>query len=243
MGIWDGVQFKMNRLADTNGSYGTEDQVLTCNADLQIEWADASGGGGGIGGSISNTQVAFGSTTAGEITGSARVTFVEGSNVSTFKVGDSSGELQSQVKVEQTNVSNSRARVTLSKNNNDIGYLEIAGNSTDFNVVATNRLVLESDSSDIILTPSSGNAVAINLSSADTGSALHVGGRTVSDNGVQVGTEASTTAVEALAGTLRYRTLIGASGGFSYSYIEMCMQTDNTVWSWVTIEVNRWTQS
>ena len=103
-------------------------------------------------------------------------------------------------------------------------------------------MVIASDSSQpIIMAPATG--VGIGLTSIDTNAGLHVEERIVGNKGIQVGNEDSTTAVQSLEGTLRYNYVEGAVGAFSYSHIEMCMQTDNSTWSWVTIETNRWTQN
>jgi hypothetical protein len=241
-----GTRFKFDMLEDSVGSLGTNGQVLTrvgTESSKQVEWTTPSGGGGDIGGSITNTQVAFGDTTANDIKGSANITFVEdatGSGISTFSVGG--GEGQSIINAEQENTGTARARVQVSKNGVVRGYLECTGSSTDFNITAAARLVLASDVSQPIgLVP--GTGVAIGLSSVDTDAGLHVDKRIVGNKGIQVGNEDSTTAVQSLEGTLRYNYVEGAVGAFSYSHIEMCMQTDNSTWSWVNIETNRWTQN
>jgi len=234
------IQFTMDRLKDADRVIGTTGQVLTSNGTNGIKWETPSGGGGSIGGSITNTQVAFGDTTANDIKGSANITFSETATVTTFNVGGSLA--QSVIQANQSNSGTSRARIQVSKNGVTRGYLECSGSSTDLNVTAANRLVLSSDSSQpIIMAPATG--VGIGLTSIDTNAGLHVEERIVGNKGIQVGNEDSTTAVESLEGTLRYNYVEGAVGAFSYSHIEMCMQTDNSTWSWVTIETNRWTQN
>lgn len=238
-----GTRFKFDMLEDSSGSLGTNGQVLTrvgVENSKQVEWATPSGGGGDIGGSITNTQVAFGDTTANDIKGSANITFVEdatGTGISTLSVGG--GEGQSIINVEQENTGTSRARVQVSKNAAVRGYMECTGSSTDFNIASVDRLVITSaNSQPIIMTPATG--VGVGLFTVDSGAGIHSENRIVSNAGIQVGDEDSTTAVESLSGTLRYRTVAGASGAYSYSHIDMCMQTDNAVWSWVNIETNRW---
>ena len=238
-----GTRFKFNMLEDSSGSLGTTGQVLTrvgTETSRQVEWATPSGGGGDIGGSITNTQVAFGDTTANDIKGSANITFVEdtsGTGISTLSVGG--GEGQSIINAEQTNTGTSRARIQVSKGGAVRGYMESSGSSTDFNIVAANRLVLASSATQPIgMSP--GTGVAIGLSSVDTDAGLHVDDRIVGNKGIQVGNEDSTTASEALAGTWRYRNTVGASGAYSYSHVDMCMKTDNSTWTWVNIETNRW---
>lgn len=238
-----GTRFKFDMLEDSSGSLGTNGQVLTrvgVESSKQVEWATPSGGGGDIGGSITNTQVAFGDTTADDIKGSANITFVEdtsGTGISTLSVGG--GEGQSIINVEQENIGTARARVQVSKNGAVRGYMECSGSSTDFNISSADRMSISSaNAQPILMSPATG--VGIGLNGIDTGAGLHVDDRIVSNAGIQVGDEDSTTAVESLSGTLRYRTVAGASGAYSYSHIDMCMQTDNAVWSWVNIETNRW---
>ena len=234
------IQFTMDRLKDTDRSIGTTGQVLTSNGTSGVKWETPSGGGGDIGGSITNTQVAFGDTTANDITGSANVTFVEdatGAGTCTLSVGGSEG--QAIINAEQENTGTSRARVQVSKNGAVRGYLECTGSSTDFNITAEHRMVLSSESTQPIgMSP--GTGVAIGLSTVDTDAGLHVDKRIVGNKGIQVGEETSTTATEALAGTWRYRTVVGATGAYSYSHVDMCMKTDNSTWTWVNIETNRW---
>lgn len=237
------IQFTMDRLKDSDRSIGTSGQVLTSGGTQGITWETPSGGGGDIGGSITDTQVAFGDTTANDIKGSANVTFVEdtsGTGISTFSVGG--GEGQSIINAEQENTGTARARIQVSKNNIERGWLECSGSSTDFNVTAVDRMAIASGNAQpIIMAPATG--VGIGLTSIDTNAGLHVEERIVGNKGIQVGNESSTAAVEAIAGTFRYRTLEGAVGAYSYSYVDMCMQTDNAVWSWVNIETNRWIQN
>ncbi len=68
---------------DSNNSPGTSGQVLS-STGTGTDWVDASGGGGGIGGSIANTQVAFGNSSS-EITGDADFNFDVSTN--TLRVG------------------------------------------------------------------------------------------------------------------------------------------------------------
>jgi len=237
------VQFTMDRLLDTNKAIGTTGQVLTSNGTAGIKWETPSGGGGDIGGSITNTQVAFGDTTANDIKGSANVTFVEdatGSGISTFSVGGGQG--QSIINAEQENTGTARARVQVSKNGSVRGWLECSGSSTDFNITSEHRMAISSSNSQPIIF-SAAAGVGIGLTNVDAGAGLHVDERIVSNEGIQVGNEDSTAAVQSLEGTLRYNYVEGAVGAFSYSHIEMCMQTDNSTWSWVNIETNRWTQN
>ena len=239
-----GIQFTMDRLKDTDRVIGTAGQVLTSNGNAGVKWETPSGGGGGsIGGSITNTQVAFGDTTAGDIKGSANVTFTDdatSTGISTLNVGG--GYAQSIINCEQLNSGTARARVQVSKNGVTRGWIECSGSSTDFNVTSENRLLIASNGSQpIIMAPDTG--VGIGLTNIDTDAGLHVKERIVGDKGIQVGVENSTAAVESLEGTLRYNYVEGAVGAFSYSHIEMCMQTDNSTWSWVNIETNRWTQN
>ena len=237
------IQFTMDRLLDTDRAIGTVGQVLTSNNTGGVKWETPSGGGGAIGGSITNTQVAFGDTTANDIKGSANVTFVEttsGNGISTFSVGG--GEAQSIINAEQKNTGTSRARVQVSKGGAVRGYMESTGSSTDFNIAAINRMAISSNSGQpILMSPATG--VGIGLNGIDTDAGLHVDDRIVGNKGIQVGNEDSTAASEALAGTWRYRNTVGASGAYSYSHVDMCMKTDNSTWTWVNIETNRWITS
>ncbi len=85
----DGAVDLVDSKLKIGNSYGTDGQVLTSTGS-GIAWENAGGGGGGIGGSITAGQIAFGATTADEIEGTANFTFDSTNNIltgaSTWKI-------------------------------------------------------------------------------------------------------------------------------------------------------------
>eukprot|EP01048_Picozoa_sp_COSAG05_P005759 COSAG05_NODE_351_length_10910_cov_25.021645_8_plen_657_part_00 len=89
----DGAVDLVDSKLKIGNSYGTDGQVLTSTGS-GIAWENA-GGGGGIGGSITDNQVAVGATTANEIEGYSDFTY--NASTDTLTVGekiDSSGTSQ-----------------------------------------------------------------------------------------------------------------------------------------------------
>ena len=67
---------------------GANDYVLTAQTDGSTAWAASGGGGGGFTGSLTDTQLAFGDTTADSIQGSARLTFEPSGTGATLTIGE-----------------------------------------------------------------------------------------------------------------------------------------------------------
>jgi len=80
----DGAVDLVDSKLKIGNSYGTDGQVLTSTGS-GIAWENA-GGGGGIGGSITDNQVAVGATTANEIEGSSDFTY--NASTDTLTVGE-----------------------------------------------------------------------------------------------------------------------------------------------------------
>ena len=216
----------------TGTAYGTSGQVLTSAGNASPTWTTPSSGGG-IGGSIAATQLAFGSATADEITGSAEATFLESVGKTLLQVGSTSGKAQSIININQTNDNTSRARLELSKNTSTRGFLGIENASTDVTLYSDANLVLDSDGDDVIITTQGTSNVGVG--NTTPGHKLDVTGRIKASKGLQVGEETSTTANAASEGTIRYRGAISV-GSKTVSVVEMCMQVSATpTYAWEAI--------
>ena len=213
------------------GSPGTAGQVLSSTV-TGTDWVTPSSGGG-IGGSIASTQIAFGSATADEITGSAEATFLESAGKTLLQVGSTGGKAQTLININQTNNNSSRARLELSKNTLTRGFLGIENASTDVTLYSNDNLVLDSDGDDVIITTQSTSNVGVG--NTTPGHKLDVTGRIKASKGLQVGEETSTTANAASEGTIRYRGAISV-GSKTVSVVEMCMQVSATpTYAWEAI--------
>ena len=216
----------------TGTAYGTSGQVLTSAGNASPTWTTPSSGGG-IGGSIASTQLAFGSATADEITGSAEATFLESAGKTLLQVGSTGGKAQSIININQTNNDTSRARLELSRNTSTRGFLGIEYASTDVTLYSNDNLVLDSDGDDVIITTQSTSNVGVGNTTPDH--KLDVTGRIKASKGLQVGEETSTAANAASEGTIRYRGAISV-GSKTVSVVEMCMQVSATpTYAWEVI--------
>ena len=223
------IQFTMDRLKDTDRVIGTSGQVLTSYGTSGVKWVTPSGGGGGIGGSITAGQVAFGDTTADEITGSSSLTFT-GSN--TLEIVNSA--------------TGSTANLVLNKGNfgtgtivmQDLGAtkLEInCGSSNDSFIAASGSLTLSAASaSNPYIIMASASASRVGIGSTLPQSKLQVNG------GIQMADDTAGANLSAKAGTLRYREVEVAGTGNSNSYVQMYMRTGASTYDWTTIIRNNW---
>jgi len=216
------------------GLNATNNQVLTYNATAGGFKAAAGGGGGGIGGSITAGQVAFGATTADEITGSSALTFTSSN---TLEI-DNSGSTGSTPNLVLNKGSFGTSKILMQ--NAGVTKLDINCSSSDDSFIsASGSLTLSAASATnphIIM--ASASTAKVGIGNTFPGEKLDVTGRIKASAGVQVGNETSTTAIAGLVGTIRYYT--ATIGSFDYSYVDMCMQTDTATYEWVNILTNRW---
>ena len=211
----------------------------TSSQFLMADGSTSTGGGGGIAGGITATQVAFGATTTDEIAGSAEATFLESVGKTMLQVGSTGGKDQTLININQANNNTSRARLELSKNTLTRGFLGIENASTDVTLYSNYNLVLDSDGNDVIITTQTASNVGVGNTSPTE--KLDVTGRIKASKGVQVGIEADGDAAAGLVGTIRYREVNTAGvPGTRYSYTDMCMRTDTSTYEWVNIVTNRW---
>ena len=73
----------------------SNDYVLTAQTDGSTAWAETGGGGGTITGSIADTQVAYGDTTADSIQGSSSFTYDDTNKILSISAGTGTPTLQS----------------------------------------------------------------------------------------------------------------------------------------------------
>ena len=232
---------------DSNNSAGSNGQVLSStNSGTTTAWVNASSGGG-IGGSIAATQVAFGDTTADEINGVSTFTYSDSGGIEALSLGDATNGQQTNFNLSHPNTGSTRARYNLYAGTNLRGYLQSANTGGEVTLLSNANLVLSGgtkvtidggSTSDIVIASASGSNVGIgNTSPAEK---LDVIGRIKASKGVQVGEETSTGATSGLVGTFRYRTYSDAT--FDYSAIDVCMQDGAGAgdYSWVNIVTKRW---
>jgi len=139
-----------------SGSPGTSGQVLSSTGS-GTAWVAASGGGGGIGGSIAATQVAYGDTTSNEITGD-----------STFFYDVLNGLTIGDAAINGTNAilnlnkgPAGQARINLKSEGVTALTMQLDG-SEDAYVTAVNNLILDCGSTDdITMASSSSSGVGI----------------------------------------------------------------------------------
>jgi hypothetical protein len=235
------IQFTMDRLKDTDGLIGTTGQVLTSYERQGVKWTTPSSSGGTIGGATVENQVSFGSATASAITSVSTFTHTEDSLVETLSLGGTAiaTRVQTIFKATHRNASNARARYSLYNGTSLKGYFQSSGTAGEIVLgSSTGDLVLQVESThNITMASTSGTNVGIGLT--DPKSKLDVAG------GIKMSSvpDGDNTSRALIPGTFRYRTEIdGVGGTFAYSYVDMCMQTDNTVFTWTNIKTVRWTQ-
>jgi hypothetical protein len=235
------IQFTMDRLRDVDRVLGTTGQVLTSYGTSGVKWTTPSSSGGTIGGSITAGQVAFGDTTSDEITGVSTFTHASDASGETLSLGEptAGATIQTLFKATHRNVAGARSRYALFSGTTLTGYLQSSSTAGEIVLGSSlGDLVLQVESThNITMASTSGTNVGIGLT--DPKSKLDVAGG-IKMSSVPDGSNATRALIP---GTFRYRTEIdGVGGTFAYSYIDMCMQTDNTVFTWTNIKTVRWTQ-
>ena len=152
-------------LKDSDGDLGTAGQVLS-STGTGTNWIAASGGGGGIGGSITAAQVAFGATTNDEIDGVSTFTYSDSGGAETLSLGDGTNGQQTNVNLYHPNVGGTRARYSLYAGTNLRGYLQSSGDAGEVTLLSNANLVLECGSTDdITMASSSSSGVGIGTTS------------------------------------------------------------------------------
>ena len=208
-------------LGSTNG------HVLTYStADGGIVLA-AGGSGGGIGGSITAGQVAFGDTTNDEITGSSALTFTSSN---TLKI-DNGGSTGSTPNLVLNKGAFGVSKILMQ----DAGTTKLqieCNNSNDSSVTAEGRLTLKAGGASPHVIMSSASNAKVGIGVTLPKSKLQVAG------GVQIGDDSDTASADKV-GTFKYH-FDNPAGIFDYSYVDMCMQTDTNTYEWVNIVTNRW---
>jgi len=205
-------------------SAGANISVLQLGNTITI----SASGGGGIGGSIANQQIAVG--TANDTIGGQAY----------FKWTPQSGlQLGNNSQGGGANI------ITIDRPSGLPGKFIIEqGSTTEFSIVTGGDTTMSTNTNDLILTDDTTAKVGVGNTSPNE--KLDVTGRIKASKGVQVGEETMTTAASGLVGTFRYRLVNGSNptAGSNYSYVDMCMQTDTTggltSYEWVNIVTNRW---
>ena len=219
--------------AGTNITLSNLGNTITINAS----------GGGGIGGSITAAQVAFGATTTDEITGGSTFTYSDSGGIEELFLGDATSGQQTNFNLSHPNVGATRARYNLYAGTGAgslKGYFQSTGTAGEVTLLSVANLNLDCGSTaDIIMTSSS--TAKVGIGNTSPGEKLDVTGRIKASKGVQVGTEADGDAAAGLVGTIRYyEENTGGVPGTRYSYTDMCMRTDTSTYEWVNIVTNRW---
>jgi hypothetical protein len=203
------------------GSPGTAGQVLSSTV-TGTDWVTPSSGGG-IGGSIASTQIAFGSATANEITGNSGLTYSTGTGLG---VSHTTGNGASYIFMTKGSAASSSFKMMYQNGLSlSSGFDITLDGSEDTYMTAANHLRLTTTGSakDIILDP----AGDVGIGTTNPGSKLSVNG------GVQVANDADSP-VAAKVGTLRYRTF-NPQVGRTQSTVEMCVQTGTSTYIWTAL--------
>ena len=222
-------------ILDSGGSSGSAGQVLASTGSGQVDWVAASSGGG-IGGTTTATEIAFGSATASTLDSDPGLTYTSQDGLS---VGDTTGSGNSIINMEKGDagqarffMKNAAGGVTTEKfsiklDNSEDTYIQ-AGQTLTIATTDANK--------DIIIEPTRN----VGIGDTTPSSKLSV------DGGVQIGNDTATSATDLYnkVGTFRYRTVTGIK---NLSYVDMVMQTGGTVgaasgtYAWVNIVSNSWT--
>ena len=211
----------------TNGSPGTAGQVLSATS-TGTAWVAASGGGG-IGGTTTATEIAFGSATASTLDSDPGLTYTSGGGLS---VGDTTGSGNSVIAMDKGSAGQCRFQM---KDGTTEKFSIKLDSSEDTYITAVNTLEIGTSGTtkDIILNPT-GN---VGVGDTSPSSKLSVAG------GVQIGDDQATgIALSAKVGTFRYHELNGSNPTpkSNYSYVDMVMRTGASSYAWVNIVTNNW---
>ena len=218
-------------ILDAGGSSGTPGQVLASTGAGQVDWVAASSGGG-IGGTTTATEIAFGSATASTLDSDPGLTYTSGNGLT---VGDTTGSGNSAISMDKGSAG--QARLIMKESGAERFSIKL-DNSEESYITASNKLTIATTGTTRdILIDSTGNVGIGDLTPSST---LSV------DGGVQIGNDTATSAVDLYnkVGTFRYRTVTGIK---NFSYVDMVMQTGGTVgaaggtYAWVNIVQNSWT--
>ena len=190
----------------------------------------SGGGGGGISGSITAGQVAFGNTTADEIKGENDFVYTN-LNGLTIGTGIISG---SNSTINMNKGASGQCRLELKSQGTRRFDIKLDGveNST---ITAFNTLTIATTqgeaNKDIIITP----ARNLGVGTITPQSKLQVNG------GVQIADDNAGLNIAAKAGTLRYREDVNiGTPKASNTFIDMYMRTEDSTYEWVNIVTNNW---
>ena len=214
----------------TNGSPGTAGQVLSATS-TGTAWVAASGGGG-IGGTTTATEIAFGSATASTLDSDPGLIYTPQGGLT---IGDTTGSGNSVIDMKKGSAGQCRFQM---KDGTTEKFSIKLDNSEDTYIQAGQTLTIATTDAnkDIIIEPTRN----VGIGDTTPSSKLSV------DGGVQIGNDTATSATDLYnkVGTFRYRTVTGIK---NLSYVDMVMQTGGTVgaasgtYAWVNIVSNSWT--
>ena len=207
-------EFRPTGTINLSNGVGASGQVLASTV-TGTQWVTPSGGGT-IGGSIANQQIAVG-TASNTIGGNSKFIWTPQSG---FQVGNASDT--------QGNV------ITINRPSTAPGKFIIKqNNTTEFSIVTGGGTTISTEANNLVLTDNSSANVGIGDTSPS--SKLSV------DGGVQIANDTDSATLSKV-GTFRYRT--STTGSFDYSHVDMCMQVDEaaalTAYEWVNVVTNRW---
>jgi hypothetical protein len=152
----------MDRLKDVDRVIGTNGQVLTSYGTSGVKWVTPSGGGGTIGGTATNNQVAIGSG-SNTIDGSSSLTWTQALGDEVLTVGNGAGSANQKSIVINKDTAG-RGNLLFESGGTAAGHLRLSGSTNILEMHNVANVSIDTDgTSDIILAP--GGQVGINQTS------------------------------------------------------------------------------